>query len=75
MSILDMKVNDRAQTPLWRMGASDIGEQGGLVGLRGGGVILAHLERDSPYATCLLLTGKRYPVWPELKSFPDNLEI
>lgn len=35
MSILDMKVNDRAQTPLRRMGASDTGEQGGLVGLQG----------------------------------------
>lgn len=33
--MLDMKVNDRAQTPLRRMGASDIGEQEGLVELQG----------------------------------------
>ena len=42
---------------------------------RGGGTNLPQLKKDSPYATCLLLSGKRYLVWLELKSFPENLEI
>lgn len=50
-------------------------EQMSLGGKRGGGTNLPQLKKDSPYATCLLLSGKRYPVWPELKSFPENLEI